>query len=582
MACVLVVDDRAANRHYVAQVLAHVGHEVLHAADGSEALDVVEQARPDLVITDVLMPVMDGVEFAQRVRASAQLSATRIIFYTATYRSSDARRLADACGVDTVLAKPASPAALLTAVADALSRADAAAASDSDDDEPHGTVSAWSMLSRSLAGEAEAPARGTTSGASVEHARLRRSASRMAALMEATLDLAAERERRSFLKLFCDAAMRLLDARGAVLALVDDALVIREVEARGLAPPSAQTLLGRPVDGSALALVWHAHGGVRHSLGPDALPGAVGPGPWSALAVRLGPSHAGNGALLLWRAASDGGFDDDDEMFALAMAAEFAVLFELLDTHASLSASAAELRIEADQRRHSEQALARSHRELAWFSQRLLEQEKGTTQRLALALHDELGQTLTALRLVHDAATMRGSGAIGPDEARRIGELIGVAHQQLRGTLSGLRPALLDEQGLIAALERELRECTRLYPQVALVLHAPAGARWPADVEYAAFMVAREALHNALRHAQARSVDVSIDGVRERLALRVADDGIGMAQLPAEQPGHLGLVGMRERARTIGAVLAIESTVSAGTIVRLEWKDPEPCDAGST
>lgn len=582
MACVLIVDDRPANRHYVAQVLAHAGHATLEAADGSDALEIVRRQRPDLVITDILMPVMDGVEFARRVRGTAELAATRIIFYTATYRSGDAHRLADACGVRTVIAKPAPPAALLAAVNEALAGAPSAGRStqaDDDDDDREGSVSAWGALGRSIA-DGAGWQRGNQDGggrrdADADHARLRRSAARMAALMEVTLDLAAERERHPFLRLFCDAGLRIFDAAGVTLALLDEGLRICVIEARGVAPHAAQTLLGQPVDASPFAPAWRAQGAVRLTFGPGAWPGAG-----CGLGVRLEPSEAcSGGALLLWRAG--GGFDDDDEMFALAMAAEFAVLFQLLETHASLSASAADLRLEAEQRRRSEAALARSHRELAWFSERLLDQEKRTTRQLAMALHDELGQTLAAMRMVHDAATARGGGAIGVDDARRLSDMVAAANRQVREVLQGLRPPLLDEQGLVAALDNELRDRRRWHPEVVLELSAPAQVRWPADVEYAVFMVAREALNNALHHARPGVVAFGVDGNAQWLTLCVVDDGIGMPEPSAERPGHLGLIGMRERARAIGAELRIESSDAAGTTVALHWRSG-PCDTGST
>jgi len=99
MATILVVDDRPVNREFLATLLGYVGHSVLQAADGAEALAIVHEQRPDLVITDLMMPTMSGVEFAGRVRNDAQIAATPIIFYTATYRVSEANAVAQECGV---------------------------------------------------------------------------------------------------------------------------------------------------------------------------------------------------------------------------------------------------------------------------------------------------------------------------------------------------------------------------------------------------------------------------------------------------------------------------------------------------
>lgn len=116
MADILVVDDWPINREFLATLLRYAGHSVREAADGAEALGEMQRERPDLLITDVLMPVMDGTELANRLAANPQLARVPIIFYTASYRLSEAQTLAAACGVTTVLGKPSEPQALLDAV----------------------------------------------------------------------------------------------------------------------------------------------------------------------------------------------------------------------------------------------------------------------------------------------------------------------------------------------------------------------------------------------------------------------------------------------------------------------------------
>ena len=120
MARILVVDDHSINREFLETLLRYAGHEVLQAANGVEALDLVRDRKPALIITDVLMPVMGGIEFADRVHADESIASTPIIFYTATYRDPEARALADSCKVSAVLGKPAEPQAILDAVAQAL------------------------------------------------------------------------------------------------------------------------------------------------------------------------------------------------------------------------------------------------------------------------------------------------------------------------------------------------------------------------------------------------------------------------------------------------------------------------------
>lgn len=120
MSTILIVDDRPTNREFLTTLLNYGGHRLFEAGDGAEALRLVREERPDLVISDILMPTMDGFEFAKSVRAEPAIANTKIVFYTATYRAQEARLLATACGVSTVIAKPADPQRVLDVVNEQL------------------------------------------------------------------------------------------------------------------------------------------------------------------------------------------------------------------------------------------------------------------------------------------------------------------------------------------------------------------------------------------------------------------------------------------------------------------------------
>jgi signal transduction histidine kinase len=96
--------------------------------------------------------------------------------------------------------------------------------------------------------------------------------------------------------------------------------------------------------------------------------------------------------------------------------------------------------------------------------------------------------------------------------------------------------------------------------------------RWPSEVEYAAFMVVREAVENALRHSGASSVSVRLAGRALSLHMEVADNGGGFSEDSSQTKGHLGILGMHERAHAIGAQVSIDSTASQGTRVRFDWE----------
>ena len=205
---------------------------------------------------------------------------------------------------------------------------------------------------------------------------------------------------------------------------------------------------------------------------------------------------------------------------------------------------------------------------LSALAEQLMDQERQTTNRLAQALHDQLGQTLTALRLTLDLDAA--------DARARSRGLVDQALREVRQVLVDLRPPLLEDEGLAAALDNELAQRRALHPRVRLVLDSDAALqdlRWPPPVEYACFMVAREGMENALRHARPGEVRLSLHGDAGELALSVTDDGVGLAPGFERRPGHLGLVGMRERARTIGATLELAAGDGGrGTQLSLRWK----------
>ena len=113
---ILVVDDDHANRQILTTLLGHHGYRVHEASDGREGLEVALTVRPNLVISDILMPSMDGYEFVRRLRSHPALENVEVIFYTANYHEREAQNLAHACRVARVLAKPCAPADFLSAL----------------------------------------------------------------------------------------------------------------------------------------------------------------------------------------------------------------------------------------------------------------------------------------------------------------------------------------------------------------------------------------------------------------------------------------------------------------------------------
>jgi diguanylate cyclase (GGDEF)-like protein/PAS domain S-box-containing protein len=119
-ATILIVDDHVLNREFLITLLGYGGHRLVEAGNGVEALEALQKERPDLVISDILMPNMDGYEFVTRLRAMPGMAELPVIFYTATYREREANQMARSCDVRWVLPKPSDPDVILDTVNEAL------------------------------------------------------------------------------------------------------------------------------------------------------------------------------------------------------------------------------------------------------------------------------------------------------------------------------------------------------------------------------------------------------------------------------------------------------------------------------
>ena len=120
MTSVLVVDDRDVDRELLGTLLGQAGHLVLEAASGEEALVLAQAERPDLVITDILMPTMNGYELVRRLRSRSDTDAIPVIFCTANSVEGEVRKLAAACGVSDFIPKPYDPDTIVDRVGEVL------------------------------------------------------------------------------------------------------------------------------------------------------------------------------------------------------------------------------------------------------------------------------------------------------------------------------------------------------------------------------------------------------------------------------------------------------------------------------
>ncbi|MGD6746342.1 GAF domain-containing sensor histidine kinase [Streptomyces sp. BH106] len=217
------------------------------------------------------------------------------------------------------------------------------------------------------------------------------------------------------------------------------------------------------------------------------------------------------------------------------------------------------------------------HAAIALTNARLYERSRELTiaeerSRIAHELHDAVSQKLFSLRLTAQAAATlmdrdpeRAKGELG-----HVAELAAEAADELRAAVVELRPAALDEDGLVATLRTQIQVLDRAH--AAHLTFTTSGIKaLPAAQEEAMLRVAQEALHNALRHSGAEKVRVALDKRGQGAVLRVTDDGAGFDPKAIRSAGrHLGLVSMRDRSGGVGGRLTVESEPGKGTTIEME------------
>lgn len=262
---------------------------------------------------------------------------------------------------------------------------------------------------------------------------------------------------------------------------------------------------------------------------------------------------------------------------------EIGVLAETLDRmRVQLRESLAALKrwgeeLEAQVRNRTAE-LERLHEERGRILGRVLDIQEEERQRIARELHDEVGQTIAALviklRMLERTVRSNGDPELVNSLIKGLQTEALAALESVRRVSAGLRPSVLDELGLIAAVEQCLRDFRQRFGiEVELEARLPPGhERLPGAAAMAIYRILQEALSNVARHAGASRVAVRVGLEDGMLVLTVADNGRGFdvaGVLSGPVEGKLGLLGMQERAAVLGGRFSIHSVPGLGTTVRV-------------
>ena len=341
-ATILVVDDLDINREFLVILLQSVGYRTMEAINGADALEIVKREKVALTISDILMPVMDGVEFANRLHAEVVSDHIPIIFYTATYRASEANFLAQFCGVDLVLGKPAEPQVILDAVSKLLGNTDTRAVVKNVNGFNHRSQPAIQELQRHLNtafrdSPQSLPAKPGLHPVSKDSmyatGNMQSLSLRTAALLELSMALTLEHEPQQLMELFCRAAQDIMSAKMVAVGMFGNGSVQRNAQ-RGL----------RESDVAALVKMMDINSGIsRDLLASGDLLNSARPGKSNPLIQRLSADHplkrncmlvpvvlrsVPYGWLYVAEKLGSEFFNAEDEQFASTLVAQLAPFYE--------------------------------------------------------------------------------------------------------------------------------------------------------------------------------------------------------------------------------------------------------------
>ncbi len=216
----------------------------------------------------------------------------------------------------------------------------------------------------------------------------------------------------------------------------------------------------------------------------------------------------------------------------------------------------------------------RSGRErLQQLSRHLVEIQENERKYIARELHDETSQSLTSLKMGLQVIEKEADRRVRlTEQVRNLQALADETLESLHHLAVNLRPASLDHLGLVDALTSLIsstKQRSGLQAHFKIIGSLPM-APLTEEMETSIYRIVQESITNVIRHAQATYVDVILEWQNEKILIVIEDDGVGIDMQKARETGHLGLIGMQERAEMLGGKLLVDSTPQVGTTLVVE------------
>ncbi|HZZ09582.1 MAG TPA: response regulator [Paraburkholderia sp.] len=522
-AAILVVDDAPINIGVAAESLESEGFRVFVALDGEEALERAPFSQPDLILLDVKMAGIDGFETCRRLKRDERTRDIPVIFMTSLADATNLVEGFSAGGIDYVT-KPFQITEMMARIRTHLALRAMHRQLQSQNEQLSSEVAI-----RQQAQEALSRARDELE---------QRVAERTSQLLHANASLSVEIDEHRY----TEAKLAASEARfRTIVETVPVPLCITSLD-----------------DGRVL----YMNGPLRRMFGiGESERGVQYFGEFYAdpaeRANRIDLLHAGGGLT-----SGEVQFRDaHGNTFWAVSTARLATFEDAPAIYVGFNDVTERRRVEQELRESREQM-----RELSAYMEAVREEER---KRIAMEIHDELGQLLTALKMDVSLLRMRlGADSEAVRKTDDMRELVEKTIWMVRNVSSHLRPAALNF-GVVSAIEwlvDDFVQRNRVPCELSIEGSEPV---LPDAHATAVFRIAQASLTNIARHARASQVNVTLTGESGALVLTIRDDGGGFDLDIARRSYSYGLLGMSERARLIGGTLTIDSAPGAGTLVSI-------------
>jgi signal transduction histidine kinase/pSer/pThr/pTyr-binding forkhead associated (FHA) protein len=245
---------------------------------------------------------------------------------------------------------------------------------------------------------------------------------------------------------------------------------------------------------------------------------------------------------------------------------------------AELRSTNTRLQTEIEERKRTEAALRQSEMELRNLSSRLIEVQEKERKRVGMELHDSIGQTLVALKIALETKIASADPSKAPSgvSLESLISMVQKSMSEIRRIIVELRPAVLDQLGILATLQWLSEENQRFHPDIKIENQMDVQEHEiPDRLKIVIFRIAQEALSNSLKHSKAALVSLSLRKSNGKLELSVTDNGEGFdledVSTRSSFKRGLGLSSMRERVRITRGAFSVQSSPGNGTVIRAIW-----------